>query len=442
MRIGRWLMVALLCALVPVAWAAGVRPQRKSGTVSRQKQRTEQELRDANRRLRDNQASLERRLDDLQLLESKVENKGRECRAMRIAVDSLDRSIRLKTDSVHKLDADLASIRSRYASAVRNTRIHRTDENTLAFVFSAGSFGEGYRRYRYMKEFSRWRERKTTEIGTMMGRLDTERRQLSVTRRERAGTLERLRRQEKLLAHQQDSVSAMVVSLRREGRGLRELVRRKSEEARRLDEELARLIAAEQEAAEREERERAAREQAERDRQQKETKVDTGGKVRTEPAPVKKPVEPTAPVKPAPTTPASGFADNKGKLPRPVSGQWNVVSKFGRHKHPQLQYVEVNNAGIDVETNPGAKALAVFDGKVSAIFQQPGYDNIVMVRHGQYLTIYANIKSLAVKTGDVVTQGQPVGVIAGKADDKNRTILHFEIRKEKEKLDPELWLRR
>ncbi|MDE7407819.1 MAG: hypothetical protein K2M76_05305, partial [Muribaculaceae bacterium] len=129
MRTGRLVMAALLCVLVSVTWAAGVRPQRKSSSVSRQKQRTEQELRDANRRLRDNQTSLERRLDDLRLLEAKVESKGRECRAMRVTVDSLDRTIRMKNDSVQRLDADLALIRGRYAAAARNTRIHRTDDN-------------------------------------------------------------------------------------------------------------------------------------------------------------------------------------------------------------------------------------------------------------------------------------------------------------------------
>lgn len=84
----------------------------------------------------------------------------------------------------------------------------------------------------------------------------------------------------------------------------------------------------------------------------------------------------------------------------------------------------------------------MFGGRISAIFRQPGYDNIIMIRHGEYLTIYANIAAIDVKTGDNVKAGQSLGTISADSNDNNRSILHFEIRREKQKLDPEQWLRR
>ena len=134
------------------------------------------------------------------------------------------------------------------------------------------------------------------------------------------------------------------------------------------------------------------------------------------------------------------FESNKGKLLFPVNGSYKIVRGFGIQRHPDLKYIKTNNGGIDIEVPEGGVARAVFAGKVSAIFRQPGFNNIVMVRHGSYITIYANLSSISVKKGDEVKIGQSIGQIYSDPDDNHRSILHFEIRKEREKLNPELWL--
>ncbi|MDE7396456.1 MAG: M23 family metallopeptidase, partial [Muribaculum sp.] len=123
------------------------------------------------------------------------------------------------------------------------------------------------------------------------------------------------------------------------------------------------------------------------------------------------------------------------------TGNYRIVRGFGKPQHPQLPKVTINNSGIDIEATKGATANAVFDGKVSAIFQQPGFNNIVMLRHGEYLTIYANLVNISVKNGDTVAAGQSIGTIYSDSADNDRTTLHFEIRHEKEKLDPTIWLK-
>lgn len=135
------------------------------------------------------------------------------------------------------------------------------------------------------------------------------------------------------------------------------------------------------------------------------------------------------------------FESNRGRLPYPVAGRYRIVKHFGRQRHPELKYVETDNSGIDIEVGSGAAARAIFPGKVSAIFHQPGFNTIVMVRHGNYLTIYAGLGSIAVKTGDSVKPNQTIGSVFADPDDGGRSILHFEIRKEKNKLNPEEWLR-
>ncbi|MCM1518642.1 MAG: peptidoglycan DD-metalloendopeptidase family protein [Pseudoflavonifractor sp.] len=138
---------------------------------------------------------------------------------------------------------------------------------------------------------------------------------------------------------------------------------------------------------------------------------------------------------------SGSFESNKGRLLFPVSGKYKIVRHFGRQRHADLPYVQTDNGGIDIEVPAGGMARAIFAGKVSAIFRQPGFNTIVMVRHGNYLTIYANLSDISVKTGDTVKANQTIGRIFSDPDDDGRSIMHFELRKEKAKLNPEQWVR-
>ena len=103
--------------------------------------------------------------------------------------------------------------------------------------------------------------------------------------------------------------------------------------------------------------------------------------------------------------------------------------------------VETDNPGIDIGLTSGRWAKAVYEGVVSAVFRQPGYNNIVMLRHGDYITVYANLETISVGKGDRVGAGQPLGVVAFDEDNPGMRVLHFEIRREKTKENPESWLK-
>lgn len=135
------------------------------------------------------------------------------------------------------------------------------------------------------------------------------------------------------------------------------------------------------------------------------------------------------------------FESNKGRLLFPVAGRYTVVSQFGTYDHPDLQKVKVNSLGIDVEVPRGSTVRSVFEGVVSSIFRLDGYHNVIIVRHGDYLTVYGGIDGLSVKKGDKVRTGQTIGTLYSDPDDGGRTRLHFEIRHEKTKLNPAEWVR-
>ncbi|MGN0237449.1 MAG: murein hydrolase activator EnvC family protein [Lepagella sp.] len=137
----------------------------------------------------------------------------------------------------------------------------------------------------------------------------------------------------------------------------------------------------------------------------------------------------------------SDFASMKGALPRPVSGAFRVVSHFGLNTLPDLPNVTYDNPGIDAEVANGATAQAVYAGKVSGVYKIPGYSTVVIVSHGDYYTVYGNIASTSVKVGDSVKQGQALGSVGRSEDDPSRSSIHFEVWKNREKLDPQGWIR-
>ena len=227
-------------------------------------------------------------------------------------------------------------------------------------------------------------------------------------------------------------------------------------QAEELDRKLGELIAEEERAA-------AARAAAEEEQRRK--KADSIAAIQaTKPEtadtkPATKPTKPAAKpeAKPAPAKPitkttgytmnaeertlSGSFESNKGNLLFPVPGKYRIVKPFGRQKHPELKYVETDNGGIDIEVPGGTTARAVFEGKVTGIFKPDGYNTVVLVRHGNYITVYANLASITVKPGQMVKTGETIGTIFADPDDDNNAILHFEIRKEREKLNPTLWVK-
>ena len=138
---------------------------------------------------------------------------------------------------------------------------------------------------------------------------------------------------------------------------------------------------------------------------------------------------------------SGNFVSNRGKLPMPITGPYIITSHYGQYAVEGLRNVKLDNKGIDIQGKPGAQARAIFDGKVAAVFQLNGLFN-VLIRHGDYISVYCNLSSASVKSGDTVTTRQAIGPIFSDGSDNGRTVLHFQLRRERDKLNPEPWLNR
>ena len=134
------------------------------------------------------------------------------------------------------------------------------------------------------------------------------------------------------------------------------------------------------------------------------------------------------------------FSNNRGKFPWPVL-RGLITDHFGEHPHPVLKYVVVRNAGVDITTQANAKARAIFKGEVTKVVAIPGGNIAVIIRHGNYLTVYSNLSEVFVKAGQQVEGKEEIGNIFTDKNDDNKTVLKFQLWRENTKLDPEEWLR-
>lgn len=464
----RRLISLLLLFTIVVAGADIDAKRRTSRDVKRDKQRTERQIADTRRRIRQTDDETRRQLNRLDRLRGDIARHNDTVAALNTRIAALDTRIAALDDSVEMLATRSRQLKEAYARALRDIRSRRQGMSDMAFIFSAESFSQAWRRMRYLRQTARYNESRAREIDRTTHSLDTTRQALQILREEQRAAAGRADTERRRLASEQTSADALVTDLRRRRSSLDRELSRRRDQAAALDRELNRIIEREiQEAAEAERRARAeaeARAKAEAEakaRAEVRAKADAAAKPKPADgaAPATKPAEqpkaaetPKPATKPAPkpayTSTAEAdrrltgsFASNKGRLLFPVAGQYTITSNFGTNTHPGLARVKVDNLGIDIETPAGTSARAVFDGVVSSIFRLEGYHNIIILRHGSYLTVYGGLDRLSVKKGDKVRAGQTLGGIYIDRSDDNRTRLHFEIRHEKQKLNPVEWVR-
>lgn len=452
----RTLLFTVITSLFATA-LFGATPKRDIKSIKREKQAVATEVKKTGQAITDNRRATERNLNRLNTLQRRMAESRMEIEASQTGIDSLDRAITLRVDSLNLLTQRLDALRHTYATALKRQQLYPDVNSPFAFIFSASSVNEAYRRMRYLKEFDAWRTRRTRELTEAARTVGHARELLESSRSERAVALGTLKSQQDMLAREQSATDSLVRELRKQGSDLKAVLAEKQKKAEALDRELDRLIAEEQARieAERKRKEAAAKkaaaEKAAAEKKKKAAAKESQNKPATQPAtPAPAPKEQPKPSGKKPLDAEAeadrqltgSFEANKGRLLFPVAGRYRIVRGFGLQNHPELKHVKTNNSGIDIEVAPGTDARAIFAGQVSAIFRLPGYANIVMVRHGEYISLYANLASVAVTKGQEVKAGQVVGRILTASDEEGgATTFHFELRKERAKLNPLEWVK-
>lgn len=372
-------------------------------------------------------------LKGLAALTGQIEERKRYILAINSDMDAIDRELVSLERQLNQLQKELKDKKTKYAASVNYLYRNHTIQDKLLFIFSAQTLEQTYRRLRYVREYASYQRMQGEEILKKQKQINDKRAELTEARKAKENLLKERENEKITLERQEKEQKALVDSLRKKQRSLQSEINKKRKEANQLNARIDRLIAEEIEKARKRAEEEARREAAAR-KKAKKTESPSATKPKAEPLEAYT-------MNKADRELSGSFASNRGKLPVPVTGPYIITSHYGEYTVPGLRGVKLDNKGIDIQAKPGAQARAVFNGKVAAVFQLNGLFNI-LVRHGAYISVYCNLSTASVKADDTVKTGQTLGTIFSDGADGGRTVLHFQLRREKEKLNPEPWLNR
>lgn len=412
--------------------AQGVEAQNSAAVKKLERQRKEAlaDIEQTNKLLQEASKSAKNSLNRLNLLSKQIQSRKQVIGLLNQELDAIEKDILGLQADIRLLKSQLSQKQANYGKSMRGMYKRRSAQDKLLFILSAENFGQSLRRMRYLREYAGWQKRQAEEIIEKQQEITAKQRAMEKTRAEKRALLDVRQTESKKLQTEEAAQQAEVKELNKKQSSLKAELKKKRLQAEALNRQIEKQIA--EEIARAEAAAKAAREKAAKGKKQegnaangsKEERVAAtkGGYAMTK----------------AERQLSDNFGNNRGRLPYPVTGRHTVVATFGEQQHAQLKYVRTSNSGIDIQSDPGADARAVFNGVVTRVFVIPGYNNSVIVRHGNYLTVYSNLSQVYVKAGDSVATRQSIGKIY--SDPEEGTVLHFQLWKEKTKLNPLPWL--
>ena len=442
---GNITMRCLLSILILLGISVSVCSQETVKSLKRKQRQAKQNIEMTNRLLNENKKNQKTTANSITVISRQIEERENLIKALNDEVGILDRDLSNINAEKSQLEEKLQELRKEYAKLLYHYYFHKTKSNAVFYILSSESLTQGFRRLRYVQQYSNYRKEQAQKIQQVTDELGQKETLLSRVKEEKHNTLKGKQVESNKLLKSKESKQKMLTELSQKESDLKVKLEKQQRQVEVLNKKIDDMIAAE---IAKQEAQRKAKAKAEAERKAKAAaskKPATSGTAAKPSAP-SSPSTPSAPVT-KPSAPASegkslvsgGFESNRGRLPWPVRGI--VTGHFGLHPHPVLDHVQVNNKGIYIQTTANSDASAVYDGEVTQVFAIPGNNNAIIVKHGIYRTVYANLTTTYVKVGDKVKARQKLGrVFVDQEADK--TELYFMLYKESVLQNPELWLAR
>lgn len=392
-------------------------------------------------------------LADLALITGQIDERQKYLNTIESDVQTIQQEVdRLQTE-LSRLEKELADKKAKYERSVKYMYRNKSIQEKLMFIFSADNLTQMYRRMRYVREYADFHRLQGIQVQRKQQQVTAKQRTLVASRKAKEELLAQGEVEKQKLQEQEQQRKTLVASLQKKQRSLQSELNKQRKSANKLNAQIDRLIEIEIEKARKREEERKAAEarrlaeekrlaeaRAAEARRKEAARTETSGSKEEDAV-----ITPATPKMDAykvdsdDRTLVSSFEKNRGALPVPITGPYVIVGHYGQYDVPGLRNVRLDNKGIDIKGQAGANARAIFDGEVSAIFQYNGLTN-VLVRHGNYISVYCNLQSVQVQKGSKIHTRDIIGKIHTNAE--GNTILHFQLRKETAKLNPEVWIRR
>lgn len=434
----RFVVISCICFCVCTLTAQTTPKIRQ---LEKQRNELKQQIAESETLLQSTKKDVKSQLGNLALLSGQIEERQKYIQTIENDVKAIQQEIgRLERD-LKSLQKELKEKRQKYELSVKYIYRNKSIQDKLMFIFSAEDFGQMYRRLRYVREYADYQRLQGIQVQRKQKQVTEKANSLKNSRKAKEDLIKQGEAEKAKLEAQEQERKQILSGLQKKQRSIQSELAKQRRSADKLNAQIDRLIEIEIEKA-RKRAEEEARRKAEEARKKAEaakgsTETSSSAKKETAKASVEK-LE-AYKVDSEDRRLSSNFEKNKGILPVPITGPYVVVGHYGQYQVKGLRNVKLDNKGMDIKGKSGANARAIFDGEVSAVFQYNGLTN-VLVRHGSYISVYCNLSTVRVKKGSLVRARDVLGEIHTNAE--GETILHFQLRKETVKLNPELWIHR
>lgn len=414
-------LLLFACLLLPAGGFAQTNTKQKKEQLQQQMKKLQDEIKTIEAAIKSNKAKKDQSMGEILSLQAKIKSREGLIGNINNQIGDLDETIDQTKVEITNKASEVEKMKADYAMMLRKSYQNLTLQNQVVFLFSANSFYDAIHRYNYLLKIAEYRKGQAIAIQKSIGELQVKKEDLEENKQEKETLLQKQTAQKKELEVEKKLKDETVAQLLEKEKKLRKTQQDKAKAIAQLNNRIQAII---------EDEIRLARKKAEEEARR------TGAA--TKDVSIKKGTNETMPLTPAEVALSKDFSNNMGKLPWPVV-RGHIVGQFGKHEHPVLKGVMVENNGIDIKTEAGADARALFGGTVVSVFYMPTTQNCIIVKHGEFFTVYSNIETVTVKAGQTLTTKQSLGKLH---TDKNEdlTKVHVEIWKGKDKLDPQVWL--
>lgn len=368
-------------------------------------QSIQQDIKLAEKLLKETSKDKETSINQVNLLKTQISQRESLIKTYQAQIEVINKNIKSNKSEIAVLEKDLEIYRKEYANLLVINYRNRGKANNLLFIFSSDDFNQAIKRMRYIKELNGLLKDKIEEIDSTQIKINIQLEKNEKNKKDKETILANEKKERAALLKERDKLNNDIAALKKKEKQIQKDISAKDKQTKELQKQIEKVIAEEI---------RKAKEREETAKKNNTKSVDYNL--------------------------SANFEQNKGKLPYPVE-QGIITGKYGTTQHPTQKKVTTNNKGVDITTTKGSKVRSVFDGEVCVVTTQGGH-GVILIRHGFYFTLYANLEKVYVKVGDKVSTGKEIGLVHTDAND-GKTILHFEIWQEnRTTVNPALWIRK
>lgn len=362
-------------------------------------QKFQKDIELANKLLAETADNKKKTATNVMLIEQKIRLRNSVVEEINIEIQLLNQTIERNKQAIDLMNQEIVLIKEEYANMIRYAHKNRDSYTVLMYLLASENFNQAYKRLIYFQQYSQYRKHQIELLLSKQDELSAMITSAQVTINKKNRLLNQEKQETETLSSEKDSQAKLIAELGKKEKEIMSEISVKRKQADKLRKEIEEIIALE------------VKRKAEEERLKQ---------------------------KPTDGVINKNFADNKGRLIWPIE-KGVITSKFGEHPHPVLTNIMIVNNGIDISTSKNANVRVIFDGVVSKIIMIPGGNAAIIVRHGDFLSVYSNVVNVKVKSGQKVTAKQVIGTVFTD-DETGQSILQLQIWKETNKLNPELWL--